>query len=104
MPLTSEGFRLVTRIQDEVHRFAIAYHRKLHQQQSLHSALDEIKGIGQVRRKALMRHFGSVEKIAEAEVADLLEVEEMTIPAAEAVYAFFRGIDIEKEKSAVQSE
>lgn len=104
MPLTSEGFRLVTRIQDEVHRFAITYHRKLHQQQSLHSALDEIKGIGQVRRKALMRHFGSVEKIAEAEVADLLEVEEMNIPAAEAVYAFFRGIDIEKEKSAVQSE
>ena len=94
----------MTRIQDEVHRFAITYHRKLHQQQSLHSALDEIKGIGQVRRKALMRHFGSVEKIAEAEVADLLEVEEMKIPAAEAVYAFFRGIDIEKEKSAVQSE
>ena len=51
-----------------------------------------------------MRHFGSVEKIAEAEVADLLEVEEMNIPAAEAVYAFFRGIDIEKEKSAAQSE
>lgn len=89
MPLTSEGFRLVTRIQDEVHRFAITYHRKLHETNTLHSVLDDIKGIGAKRRKALMQHFGSVEKIAEAEVADLLEVEEMNIPSAEGVYAFF---------------
>lgn len=93
MPLTSEGFQLVTRIQDEVHRFAITYHRKLHETQTLHSVLDDIKGIGQVRRKALMRHFGSVEKIAQAEVADLLEVENLTIKNAEAVYAFFRGLE-----------
>ena len=91
IPLTSEGFQLVTRIQDEVHRFAITYHRKLHETQTLHSVLDDIKGIGQVRRKALMRHFGSVEKIAQAEVADLLEVECLTIKAAEAVYAFFHN-------------
>lgn len=89
LPLSSEGFRLVTRIQDEVHRFAITYHRQLRQKKALHSALDDIKGIGQVRRKALMRHFGSVERIAQAEVADLLEVDEMNIPSAEAVYAFF---------------
>ena len=89
MPLTSEGFRLVTRIQDEVHRFAITYHRKLREERNLHSVLDDIKGIGQVRRKALMLHFGSIEKIAEAEVAELLEVDGMTIPAAEQVYLFF---------------
>ncbi|WP_317856340.1 excinuclease ABC subunit UvrC [Chakrabartyella piscis] len=89
MPLTSEGFRLITRIQDEVHRFAITYHRKLHETNTLHSVLDDIKGIGAKRRKALMQHFGSVEKIAEAEVADLLEVDGMTIPSAEGVYAFF---------------
>lgn len=93
MPFTSEGFRLVTRIQDEVHRFAIQYHRQLHEKQSLHSVLDDIKGIGAVRRKALMRHFGSVDQIAQAEVGELLEVEEMNIPSAEAVYAFFRGIE-----------
>ena len=100
IPLTSESFQLVTRIQDEVHRFAITYHRKLRQQKAMHSALDEIKGIGQVRRKALMRHFGSVEKIAEAEVEDLLEVAEMNIPAAEAVYAFFHGIQQQQIASA----
>lgn len=89
LPPSSEGFRLVTRIQDEVHRFAITYHRNLRQKKALHSALDDIKGIGTVRRKALMRHFGSTERIAKAEVEDLLQVEEMNIPTAEAVYAFF---------------
>ena len=95
IPLTSEGFRLVTRIQDEVHRFAITYHRKLRDERNLHSVLDDIKGIGQVRRKALMRHFGSIEKIAAAEVADLLEVDGMTIPAAEQVYLFFHQQDLQ---------
>lgn len=97
MPLTSEGFRLVTRMQDEVHRFAITYHRKLRDEKNLHSVLDDIKGIGQVRRKALMRHFGSIEKIAEAEVADLLEVDGMTIPAAEQVYLFFHQQELQNE-------
>ena len=96
IPLTSEGFKLVTRIQDEVHRFAITYHRKLRDERNLHSVLDDIKGIGQVRRKALMHHFGSIEKIAEAEVADLLEVEGMTIPAAEQVYLFFHQEELQK--------
>jgi excinuclease ABC subunit C len=97
IPLTSEGFKLVTRIQDEVHRFAITYHRKLRQERKLHSVLDDIKGIGPVRRKALMHHFGTIEKIAEAEVADLLEVEGMTIPAAEQVYLFFRQEEASNE-------
>ena len=95
IPLTSEGFKLVTRIQDEVHRFAITYHRKLRDERNLHSVLDDIKGIGDVRRKALMRHFGSIEKIAEAEVADLLEVDGMTIPAAESVYLFFHREELQ---------
>ena len=95
MPLTSEGFKLVTRIQDEVHRFAITYHRKLRDERNLHSILDDIKGIGEVRRKALMRHFGSIEKIAAAEVADLLEADGMTIPAAEAVYLFFHQEELQ---------
>ena len=97
MPLTSEGFKLVTRIQDEVHRFAITYHRKLRQERNLHSVLDDIPGIGEVRRKALLRHFGSVENIAQAEVADLLEVAEMTIPSAEQVYAFFHREDLQMQ-------
>ncbi len=92
MPLSSEGFLLVTRIQDEVHRFAIEYHRKLREKKALHSVLDDIKGIGEKRRKALMKHFGSVENISKAEVCELLEVSGMTIKSAEAVYAFFRNI------------
>lgn len=64
IPLTSEGFKLVTRIQDEVHRFAITYHRKLRDERNLHSVLDDIKGIGEVRRKALLRHFGCNRKVA----------------------------------------
>ena len=95
MPLTSEGFKLVTRIQDEVHRFAIEYHRKLHEKTSLHSILDDIKGIGEKRRKALMGHFGSIEKIAVAEVGQLLEVEELNIPSAEAIYAFFHEEELQ---------
>lgn len=95
IPLTSEGFKLVTRIQDEVHRFAITYHRKLRDERNLHSVLDEIKGIGEVRRKALLRHFGSIEGIAAAEVAELLEVEGMTIPAAEQVYLFFHREELQ---------
>ena len=95
IPLTSEGFKLVTRIQDEVHRFAITYHRKLRDERNLHSVLDDIKGIGEVRRKALLRHFGSIERIAAAEVADLLEVDGMTIPAAEQVYLFFHREELQ---------
>jgi len=95
IPFTSEGFKLLTRIQDEVHRFAITYHRKLRQEKGLHSVLDDIKGIGEVRRKALMRHFGSIEDIAKAEVGDLLEVTEMNIPSAEQVYAFFHSDELQ---------
>lgn len=85
----SEGFKLITRIQDEVHRFAIEYHRQLRSDKQVHSVLDDIDGIGPKRRKALMRRFGDIEAIKNAEVDDLLDAEGMTIKAAESVYAFF---------------
>ena len=91
----SEGFQLITRIQDEAHRFAIEYHRSLRGKEQVRSVLDDIKGIGEVRRKALLRHFGSIERIAAAEVADLLEVDGMTIPAAEQVYLFFHREELQ---------
>jgi len=90
MPLTSEGFRLVTRIQDEVHRFAVEYHRKLRDKEKFDSVLNHISGIGEARRKLLMAHFGDINAIKSAEVDELLEAEGMTIKSAEAVYSFFR--------------
>lgn len=88
----SEGFKLVTRIQDEVHRFAIEYHRKLREKKQIHSVLDDIKGIGEVRRKALMKHFGDIEKIRLAQVEELAQVQGMDIKSAQNVYNFFRNI------------
>lgn len=88
----SEGFKLITRIQDEVHRFAIDYHRQLRNQKQIHSILEDIKGVGKVRRKALMAHYGDISKIKEADIEDLKNVEGMDNKSAEAVYNFFRGI------------
>ena len=90
LPLHSEGFLLLTRIQDEVHRFAIEYHRRLREQRAFHSVLDEIPNIGKVRKKALLQKFGSIEAISKADVEELLCVPQMTIQAAEGVYQFFR--------------
>ena len=87
---TSEGFKLLTRMQDEVHRFAIEYHRKLREKKQVHSILDDISGIGSVRRKALMKHFGDINAIRRAEVEELQQVDGMNIKSAEAVYNFFR--------------
>lgn len=84
-----EGFKLITRIQDEAHRFAIEYHRSLRSKSQVHSVLDDIEGIGPTRRKALMRRFASIEKIREATVEELAETESMNLQAAEKVYAFF---------------
>lgn len=87
---TSEAFRLVTRIQDEAHRFAIEYHRSLRSKTQIRSILEDIPGIGPARRKALMRHFGDINKIREASVEELKQVSSMNESAAEAVYHFFR--------------
>lgn len=86
---SSEGFHLVTRIQDEAHRFAIEYHRSLRSKEQVHSVLDDIPGIGETRRKALMRRFRSVENIRDASVEELSQTESMNVQSAEAVYQFF---------------
>lgn len=86
----SEGFQLITRIQDEAHRFAIEYHRSLRQKGSVKSVLDDIPGIGPKRRQALMRHFDSLEDIRQAEMEQLMEIPEMNEAAARSVYQFFR--------------
>lgn len=85
----SEGFKLITRIQDEAHRFAIEYHRSLRSKDQVKSVLDDIPGIGPARRKALMRHFRSLEEIRNAEVEQLMEIPEITQKVAEEIYAFF---------------
>lgn len=88
----SEAFRLITRIQDEAHRFAITYHRNLRGKDQIHSVLDDIEGIGPVRRKALMRSFGDVERISRATVEELAAVPEMNRMAAERVVEFFGNV------------
>lgn len=85
----SEGFKLITRIQDEAHRFAIEYHRSLRSKGQVHSVLDDIPGIGETRRKALMKHFKGLEGIREASVETLSNIESMNERAARQVYDFF---------------
>jgi excinuclease ABC subunit C len=86
-----EGFKLITRIQDEAHRFAIEYHRSLRSKAQVHSVLDDIPGIGPTRRKALMKQFESLEKIRSATVEELAATPGMNTAAAQKVYEFFRG-------------
>ncbi|MBU9744970.1 excinuclease ABC subunit UvrC [Lachnospiraceae bacterium ASD3451] len=86
---SSEGFRLITRIQDEAHRFAIEYHRMLRSKGQVHSILDDIEGIGPARRKALMKHFQSLDEIKTAEPEELAKVPSMNEAAARKVYEFF---------------
>ncbi len=86
----SEGFKLITRIQDEAHRFAIEYHRSLRSKAQVKSVLDEIPGVGPARRKALMRHFGSINEIKEASVETLCEVPEIPEHIGKQIYEFFR--------------
>lgn len=85
----SEGFRLITRIQDEAHRFAIEFHRKLRSQGQVHSILDDIPGIGPARRKALMKHFMSLDAMKAATIEELKEIPSMNEKSANEVYNFF---------------
>ena len=85
----SEGFKLITRIQDEAHRFAIEYHRFLRSKTQVKSVLDDIPGVGPARRKALMRHFKSLEEIRQASVEELMEIPEMNERTAEEIVTFF---------------
>ena len=88
---TSEGFKLITRIQDEVHRFAIEYHRLLRSKGQIHSILDDIEGIGPTRRKALMKYFKSIEEIRVASEEELGNVPSMNRQSAQKVYQFFHS-------------
>lgn len=90
----SEGFKLITRIQDEAHRFAIEYHRSLRSKNQVHSVLDDIPGVGPARRKALMRQFKSIEDVKNATVEELSSIEEIPENIAKAIYDFFRDCDI----------
>ena len=88
-PKNSEAFRMITRLQDEAHRFAIAYHKALRGKEQVHSVLDDIKGIGPARRKSLMKHFKDIGKIKEASVTELCEADGITENVAEEIYRFF---------------
>ncbi|MGI6007951.1 MAG: excinuclease ABC subunit UvrC [Ruminococcus sp.] len=88
---SSQGFQLITRIQDEAHRFAIEYHRLLRSKGQVHSLLDDIDGIGPARRKALMKYFQSIERIRDASPEELAGVPSMNAGSAASVYKFFHG-------------
>jgi len=95
--VNSEAFKLVTRIQDETHRFAIEYHRNLRSKTEVHSVLEDIDGIGPARRRALMRQFGSIEEIRNAEQEKLAAVPSMNAAAAEQVWKFFHHEEAEEK-------
>ena len=90
----SESFRLITRIQDEAHRFAIAFHRDLRSKGQVHSILDDIPGVGPARRKDLMRHFENIDAIKSASVDELKKLPSINEKSAREIYNFFHGCDI----------
>ncbi len=94
MDRQSEAFALITRVQDEVHRFAVEYHRSLRGKEQVHSVLDDIDGIGPARRKALMREFATMEALQAASVEELAKVPGMNRSVARTVYAFFHNGEI----------
>jgi len=87
----SEGFKLITRVQDEAHRFAIEYHRSLRSKQQVKSMLDDIPGVGEHRRRALMRHFNSIEEMSKASVEELVQISEIPERVAKDIYNFFHN-------------
>ena len=86
---SSEGFKLVTRIQDEAHRFAIEYHRSLRSKVQVKSVLDGIEGIGPARRKALLKHFLEIDAIRNASVSELIQADTINENVAQNIYNFF---------------
>ncbi len=89
IPKSSATLKLLQRIRNEAHRFAIEYHRKLRKKRTIRSELDRIPGIGPTRRKILLSHFGSVEKIKQANVRELLQIEGISKRVAENIYNYF---------------
>ena len=94
----SECFHMITRLQDEAHRFAITYHRGLHTKNSIHSALSDIPGVGPKREKALMRRFGSMEEIRDASLEEIASIDEFNLKAAEEVYAYLHPVETREER------
>lgn len=88
---TSNLMQLIRRIQDEVHRFAITYHRTLRDKKTLHSILDDIPNVGKKRRMSLLTHFGSVDKIKEASLEELLSIESIDRKTAESIVSYFNN-------------
>ncbi len=97
-PKNSEAFRMITRLQDEAHRFAIEYHKSLRSKGQVHSVLDDIKGIGPARRKALMRYFKDIDKIRQASPEELMKAEGITARVADAIFSFFHESDSVKKE------
>lgn len=100
----SEAFRLLTRIQDEVHRFAISYHRSLRNKNQVRSLLDDIRGVGEVRKKELMRRFGDIDHIRTAGLEELSACPSMDAQSARAVFDYFRKAEQEENAAALRSE
>ena len=90
-PKGSEAMLMVTALQDEAHRFAIEYHRQLRSKNQVHSVLDEIPGVGENRRKQLLKYFGEIRKIREATISELAEVPGIPESVAKNVYEFFHA-------------
>jgi excinuclease ABC subunit C len=97
LPRTSEGLYMLQRVRDEAHRFAITYHRQKRSKSMVESALDGVAGLGQTRRKALMLHFGSLKRLREADVADVMGVSGIGAQTAQAIVAALRGPDRQSE-------
>ena len=100
-PKNSEAFRMITRLQDEAHRFAIEYHKSLRSKGQVHSVLDDIKGVGPARRKALMRYFKDIDKIRQASPDELMKTEGITARVADEIFSFFHESDVVKEEQPV---
>ena len=93
-----QAFTLVSSIQEEVHRFAIGYHKQKHKKSTLVSSLTQIEGIGETRARALLRSFQTIRAIREADVEQLLKVKGMTEPAAKAVFCHFHSEESQQEE------
>jgi excinuclease ABC subunit C len=90
LPHHTPTLQLLQRIRDEAHRFAVSYHRKLRSRRLTHSMLDEIPGVGETRRNALLQHFGSLAKIREAKIWQLKEVDGISGKTARKIYDYLR--------------
>ena len=98
----SNALFLLQRVRDEAHRFAITYHKKLRTKQTLYSALDRIPGVGGVRKRALLRAFGSIKRIEEATLEDLLKVSSVNEKIAQEIFNTLHSTPVENTPDAIQ--